>query len=73
VLRVGTSCPSKLSLKVERGREEIFPTESMLHAHHWLILHGRYTRLARISCEAWRVFLPLARKDGLGKISLLGK
>ena len=23
------------------------PTEFMLHAHHWLILHGRYTCVAR--------------------------
>ena len=25
----------------------LIPAEFMLHAHHWLILHGRYTCLAR--------------------------
>jgi endonuclease III len=25
----------------------VIPSEFMLHAHHWLILHGRYTCLAR--------------------------
>jgi endonuclease-3 len=27
--------------------EKVVPPEFMLHAHHWLILHGRYTCLAR--------------------------
>ena len=25
----------------------VVPTEYVRHAHHWLILHGRYTCLAR--------------------------
>lgn len=29
-------------LAVERGLEKIVPPERGLHAHHWLILHGRY-------------------------------
>mgnify|MGYP003694739087 CR=1 FL=1 len=29
------------------GLEKVIPSEFMLHAHHWLILHGRYTCLAR--------------------------
>jgi endonuclease-3 len=37
----------KTPLEVELGLEKIVPTEFMLHAHHWLILHGRYTCLAR--------------------------
>jgi endonuclease-3 len=37
----------KTPLDVELGLEEIIPSEFMLHAHHWLILHGRYTCLAR--------------------------
>jgi endonuclease-3 len=37
----------KTPLEVELGLEKIIPTEFMLHAHHWLILHGRYTCLAR--------------------------
>jgi endonuclease-3 len=34
-------------LEVELGLERVIPPEFMLHAHHWLILHGRYTCLAR--------------------------
>ena len=34
-------------LEVELGLEKAIPAEFMLHAHHWLILHGRYTCLAR--------------------------
>ncbi len=33
--------------KVEETLEKVIPTEFMMHAHHWLILHGRYTCLAR--------------------------
>jgi len=34
-------------LEVELELERVIPPEFMLHAHHWLILHGRYTCLAR--------------------------
>jgi endonuclease III len=37
----------KTPLEVELGLEKVIPSEFMLHAHHWLILHGRYTCLAR--------------------------
>ena len=33
--------------KVEADLLKIIPDEFLLHAHHWLILHGRYTCLAR--------------------------
>ncbi len=33
--------------KVEEKLEKVIPPEFMMHAHHWLILHGRYTCLAR--------------------------
>jgi endonuclease III len=39
--------PGKTPLEVELGIEKVIPAEFMLHAHHWLILHGRYTCLAR--------------------------
>jgi endonuclease-3 len=39
--------PGKTPLEVELGLEQVIPPEFMLHAHHWLILHGRYTCLAR--------------------------
>jgi endonuclease-3 len=50
VFRVGNRtgmAPGKTPLEVELGLERIIPDEFMLHAHHWLILHGRYTCLAR--------------------------
>jgi len=37
----------KTPLEVEKGLVEIVPTEFMQHAHHWLILHGRYVCKAR--------------------------
>jgi len=39
--------PGDTPLEVELGLEKVIPPEFMLHAHHWLILHGRYTCLAR--------------------------
>lgn len=33
--------------KVEEQLEKIIPAEFKLHAHHWLILHGRYVCKAR--------------------------
>jgi endonuclease-3 len=50
VFRVGNRtglAAGKTPLEVELGLEKIIPSEFMLHAHHWLILHGRYTCLAR--------------------------
>jgi endonuclease III len=45
--------PGKTPLEVELELERVIPAEFMLHAHHWLILHGRYTCLARKPrCEA---------------------
>jgi endonuclease-3 len=39
--------PGNTPLEVELALEKVIPAEFMLHAHHWLILHGRYTCLAR--------------------------
>ena len=39
--------PGKTPLEVELGLERVIPPQFMLQAHHWLILHGRYTCLAR--------------------------
>ena len=50
VFRVGNRtglAPGTTPLEVELGLEKVIPSEFMLHAHHWLILHGRYTCLAR--------------------------
>jgi endonuclease-3 len=44
--RIGLA-PGKDVLAVEHGLLKVVPAEFMLHAHHWLILHGRYTCTAR--------------------------
>jgi endonuclease-3 len=50
VFRVGNRtglAPGDTPLAVELGLEKVIPPQFMQHAHHWLILHGRYTCLAR--------------------------
>ncbi|MFN4159105.1 MAG: endonuclease III [Gemmobacter sp.] len=44
--RTGIS-PGRDELAVERAIEDHVPAEYLGHSHHWLILHGRYTCLAR--------------------------
>lgn len=39
--------PGRTPLEVERGLLEVIPARFLPHAHHWLILHGRYTCTAR--------------------------
>jgi endonuclease III len=39
--------PGKNPLEVELALERVTPDEYKLNAHHWLILHGRYTCVAR--------------------------
>ena len=39
--------PGKTVLAVEKKLLKVTPDEFKLHAHHWLILHGRYTCKAR--------------------------
>ena len=39
--------PGKNVLEVELGLEKRVPEKYLSHAHHWLILHGRYTCVAR--------------------------
>lgn len=45
--------PGKTPLVVELGLEKVVPQPFRLGAHHWLILHGRYTCKARRP-ECWR-------------------
>lgn len=50
VFRVGNRtglAPGKTPLEVELKLLEVIPPKYLLHAHHWLILRGRYTCLAR--------------------------
>jgi len=44
--------PGKTPLDVELGLEKVVPDAYRRHAHHWLILHGRYICVARTpKCE----------------------
>jgi endonuclease-3 len=50
IFRVGNRtglAPGPTPLAVEEGLERVVPDRYKLHAHHWLILHGRYVCLAR--------------------------
>ena len=50
IFRVGNRtgiAPGKTVEAVERAVEDNIPAEFQLHAHHWLILHGRYICVAR--------------------------
>ncbi len=50
IFRVGNRsgiAPGKDVDAVERAIEDHIPADFQLHAHHWLILHGRYTCVAR--------------------------
>ena len=45
--------PGKTPLAVELKLLKRVPAKFMVHAHHWLILHGRYVCLARTP-QCWR-------------------
>lgn len=50
IFRVGNRtgiAPGKDVVAVERAVEDNIPADFQQHAHHWLILHGRYTCKAR--------------------------
>jgi endonuclease-3 len=50
IFRIGNRtgiCPGKDVDVVERAIEDHVPAEFQHHAHHWLILHGRYICTAR--------------------------
>ncbi|KUF10650.1 endonuclease III [Pseudoponticoccus marisrubri] len=50
IFRVGNRtgiCPGKDVVATERAIEDHVPVDFQRHAHHWLILHGRYTCVAR--------------------------
>lgn len=55
IFRVGNRtgiAPGKDVMEVERAIENRIPAEFQQHAHHWLILHGRYVCKARKpNCE----------------------
>jgi endonuclease III len=45
--RTGIAPGKDVETAVERAIEDNVPAEFQLHAHHWLILHGRYICVAR--------------------------
>ena len=50
IFRVGNRtglATGKTPLEVEQKLERVVPAHYKRHAHHWLILHGRYTCVAR--------------------------
>jgi endonuclease III len=55
LFRVSNRIPLALGknpLEIELGLEKIIPAEFKRHAHHWLILHGRYVcKARRPECE----------------------
>ncbi|KQT31977.1 endonuclease III [Sphingomonas sp. Leaf412] len=56
IFRVGNRtglAKGKTVLAVEKALDKATPTPFRLHAHHWLILHGRYVCKARRP-ECWR-------------------
>ncbi|MFT3976900.1 MAG: endonuclease III [Sphingomonas bacterium] len=56
IFRVGNRtglAPGKTVLAVEKKLEKETPRPFRVHAHHWLILHGRYVCKAR-KPECWR-------------------
>jgi endonuclease III len=56
IFRVTNRLPlaiTKTPLDTQAALEKLIPDEYRLHAHHWLILHGRYICKAR-KPECWR-------------------
>lgn len=50
IFRIGNRtgiCPGKDVEAVERAIEDHIPVDFQQHAHHWMILHGRYICVAR--------------------------
>lgn len=45
--RLGLTTAAKTPLETEKQLMKFIPTEYVATAHHWLILHGRYTCIAR--------------------------
>ena len=69
VFRVGNRtglAPERIRSRSKSRLGEVIPDKYMLHAHHWLILHGRYTCLARKSAVRemrHRRSVPMAGQD----------
>lgn len=73
IFRVGNRtglAPGKTPLDVEKGLLRVIPDEFMHHAHHWLILHGRYICTARKpKCHACPVVVECHWPEKISAIS----
>ena len=71
IFRVGNRtglAPGKNPLEVEKALEKATPPEFLQHAHHWLILHGRYVCKARTpDCDACEIIDLCQYKDKVFK------
>ena len=74
--RIGLTQNAKIPLQTEQQLLKYIPTEMVAEAHHWLILHGRYTCLARSPkcdlCELQNVckyYLKSTKKTASKKLS----
>jgi endonuclease III len=59
IFRVGNRtglAPGRTPFEVEMALEKAVPAQFKRHAHHWLILHGRYVCKAR-KPECWRCLI----------------
>jgi len=60
IFRIGNRtgmAKGKTTLEIEKKLLKVVPKEYLLHAHHWLILHGRYVCKARKpDCGACKVY-----------------
>ena len=66
IFRIGNRlgiAPGKTPLEVELALEKIVPEAYRLHAHHWLILHGRYVCKARKPACGNCVIADLCKSD----------
>ena len=66
IFRIGNRlgiAPGKTPLEVELALEKIVPEPYRLHAHHWLILHGRYVCKARKPACGNCVIADLCKSD----------
>jgi len=79
LFRVGNRtglAPGKTPIEVEEQLLQVVPEKYLLHAHHWLILHGRYVCKARVP-ECYRCIIaewcrfepktPLPKQKSAGK------
>jgi endonuclease-3 len=66
VFRIGNRlkiAPGKTPDEVERAFLRIIPPHHLFHAHHWLILHGRYCCMARKPDCARCIIADLCKAD----------